>query len=85
MRTAFQAEGIVEIEIAVVRVVDDLRSVKKDLNEIAQANTSLASSLFQGRSRITSEGLNMLDEHGKPVVRNAMGGARNDLIKVQVF
>src|SRR5271156_6775529 len=34
LRTAFQTEGIVEIEIAVVRVVDDLQSMKKDLNEL---------------------------------------------------
>ena len=34
LRRAFQEEGIVEIEIAVLRVVDDLQSVKKDLSEL---------------------------------------------------
>ena len=30
---AFQAEGIVEIEITVLRVVDDLQSLKQSLDE----------------------------------------------------
>src|SRR5277367_6582669 len=34
LRSAFQADGVVEIEIAVLRVVDDLHSVKKDLNDL---------------------------------------------------
>ena len=34
LQSAFQAEGIVEVEIAVLRVVDDLQNVKKDLNEL---------------------------------------------------
>ena len=34
LRSAFQAEGIVKVEIAVLRVVDDLHTVKKDLNEL---------------------------------------------------
>jgi hypothetical protein len=34
LRCAFQAEGIVEIEIAVSRVVNDLQSMKKNLNEL---------------------------------------------------
>ena len=34
LQAAFQTEGIVEIEIAVFRVVDDLQSVKKDINEL---------------------------------------------------
>ena len=33
LRRAFQAEGIVEIEIAVLRVVDDLQSLKQSLDE----------------------------------------------------
>ena len=32
---AFQAEGIVEIEIAVLRVVDDFQSLKQNLNELS--------------------------------------------------
>ena len=35
LRCAFQAEGIVEIEIAVLRVVDDLQSLKQNLNELS--------------------------------------------------
>ena len=35
LRHAFQAEGIVEIEIAVLRVVDDLQSLKQNLNELS--------------------------------------------------
>ena len=34
LQSAFQAEGIVEVEIAVMRVVDDIQNVKKDLNEL---------------------------------------------------
>ena len=34
LQSAFQAEGIVEVEIAVLRVVDDLQNVKRDLNEL---------------------------------------------------
>ena len=34
LRSAFQAEGIVEVEIAVLRVVDDLQNVQKSLNEL---------------------------------------------------
>ena len=34
LRSAFQADGVVEIEIAVLRVVDDVQSVKKDLNDL---------------------------------------------------
>jgi hypothetical protein len=34
LQAAFQTEGIVEIEIAVLRVIDDLTSVKKDMNEL---------------------------------------------------
>ena len=46
LRRAFQAEGIVEIEIAVLRVVDDLQSLKHDLNELSMeiAQLFLASS-----------------------------------------
>ena len=33
LRHAFQAKGIVEIEIAVLRVVDDLQSLKQSLDE----------------------------------------------------
>ena len=33
LRRAFQAEGIVEIEIAVLRVADDLQSLKQSLDE----------------------------------------------------
>jgi len=34
LRRAFQAQGIVEIEIAVLRVVDDLQSLNQNLNEL---------------------------------------------------
>ncbi len=34
LQAAFQTEGTVEIEIAVLRVIDDLQSVKKDINEL---------------------------------------------------
>ena len=33
LRRAFQAEGIVKIEIAVLRVVDDVQSLKQSLEE----------------------------------------------------
>ena len=33
LRRAFQADGIVEIEIAVLRVADDLQSLKQSLDE----------------------------------------------------
>ena len=35
LRFTFQADGVVEIEIAVLRVVDDVQSVKKDLSDLA--------------------------------------------------
>jgi hypothetical protein len=35
LRLAFHAEGVVEIEIAVLRVVDDLQSLKQNLNELS--------------------------------------------------
>ena len=35
LRRAFQAEGIVVIEIAVLRVVDDFQSLKQNLNELS--------------------------------------------------
>ena len=35
LRRAFHAEGVVEIEIAVLRVVDDLQSLKQNLNELS--------------------------------------------------
>src|SRR5271155_1695596 len=34
LQSAFQADGVIEIEIAVLRVIDDLQSVKKDLNDV---------------------------------------------------
>ena len=34
LQAAFQTEGIVEVEIAVLRVIDDLQSMKKDINEL---------------------------------------------------
>jgi replicative DNA helicase len=34
LRHAFQAEGVVEIEIAVLRVMDDLQSMKNNLHEL---------------------------------------------------
>src|SRR5271155_1351580 len=34
LQSAFQADGVIEIEIAVLRVVDDLRSLKKALNDL---------------------------------------------------
>ena len=33
LRRAFQAEGIVEIEIAVMRVVDNFQSLKQNVDE----------------------------------------------------
>src|SRR5271168_228670 len=33
LQSAFQADGVIEIEIAVLRVIDDLQTVKKDLND----------------------------------------------------
>ena len=35
LRRAFQAEGTVEIEIAVLRVADDLQSLGQNLNELS--------------------------------------------------
>jgi len=34
LRMAFQAEGTVEIELAVLRVADDLQGMKKDINDL---------------------------------------------------
>ena len=41
LRRAFQAEGIVEIEIAVLRVVDDFQSLKQNLNELSMQISQL--------------------------------------------
>ena len=34
LRSAFQAEGVVEVKITVLRVIDDLQNVTKNLNEL---------------------------------------------------
>jgi len=34
LRMAFQAEGTIEIELAVLRVADDLQGMKKDINDL---------------------------------------------------
>ena len=41
LRRAFQADGIMEIEIAVLRVVDDLRSLKQILDEQSMSISQL--------------------------------------------
>ena len=38
LRSAFQAEGIVQIKITVLQVVDDLQSIRKDLTELGMYN-----------------------------------------------
>ena len=45
LRSAFETEAIVEVEIAVLRVVDDLQSVKKDLKELGNRIARLFLSL----------------------------------------
>jgi hypothetical protein len=45
LRSAFETEAIVEVEIAVLRVADDLQSVKKDLKELGMRIARLFLSL----------------------------------------